>query len=82
MATSLSDPSSDDDSGSDDSFSSKAGSKSCLHVTAYDPDHPLTDVLILHAAHFDLNTAEQGFCVDSASQTVLTNSKKAAKLLG
>eukprot|EP00961_Rhodomonas_salina_P292273 3932796-Rhodomonas_salina.2 len=28
------------------------------------------------------NPAERGFCLDSALQTVLTNSKKAAKLLG
>eukprot|EP00961_Rhodomonas_salina_P037035 497960-Rhodomonas_salina.1 len=82
MATSLSDPSSDDDSDSADSFSSKADSKRCFRVTAYDPDNPPPDVLILHAAHFDLNTAERGFCLDSASQTVLTNSKAAAKLLG
>eukprot|EP00961_Rhodomonas_salina_P131716 1772865-Rhodomonas_salina.1 len=82
MATSLSDPSSYDDSGSDDSFSSKAGSKSCFSVVAYDPDHPPPDTLILHTAHFDLNQAERGFCLDSASQTVLTNSRKAAKLLG
>eukprot|EP00961_Rhodomonas_salina_P096106 1292394-Rhodomonas_salina.1 len=39
-------------------------------------------MLILHAPHFDLNTAERVFCLDSASQTVLTNSKKAVKLLG
>eukprot|EP00961_Rhodomonas_salina_P009662 130627-Rhodomonas_salina.3 len=83
MAASLSEPSSNDGSGSDsdDSFSSKAG-KRCLRVTTYDPLHPPPEVLILHAAYFDLNTAERGFCLDSATQAVLTNNKKAAKLLG